>query len=156
MHLPDSEDGRDWVWQVLQQVATITIPHLHMKGLFKATPKALLACDGQALNGMVMNITMFGRIRRSCNRKKIILVLNMAASTRAKLRLGLFETQSIFWRAYFRSILIFKTCLFKAQETFGRHFNSNLGILLVLPEARMEKEYLPKMKWTLIQIFIID
>ena len=47
--IPDGEDGRGWVGQVLQQVATISIPHFHMKSLLKATTEAPGASDGQAL-----------------------------------------------------------------------------------------------------------
>ena len=49
---------------------TVPIPHFHVKGLLKATSKATLACDRQALRRVIMNIAIFRGVRGTC--KKVV------------------------------------------------------------------------------------
>ena len=46
--------------------------------------------------------------------------------TLLELELGLFKSNAIFGRAYFRAMLIFESCLFKSPEIFGRAYFRNL------------------------------
>ena len=98
--VPDGEDGRRWIWQVLQQVAAISIPHLHMKSLFEAATKTSNASDWQALRCVVMNITVLWGIWRAWNTElisqKLVRIINVKYR---KMEASIFLSNLLAWLA---------------------------------------------------------